>query len=59
LATIVKIAIQVIAVCGIYIILEAILSIRYHYNIRSRIAHLGRISRIIAGAIIIVMAVII
>lgn len=51
---------QIIVAGSLYIILEAILSIMYHnLNTRTRIAHLGRISRIIAGVVIIILEVIV
>ena len=49
----------VISVCSIFIILEAILSINYHCNKKTRIAHWGRISRIVTGIIIITGVIII
>jgi len=53
-----EVAKHIIAYSGVYIVLEAILSIKYHCNMQSRIAHLGRVSRIVAGIVIIVMVVI-
>jgi hypothetical protein len=60
IAVLQQIALQVIVAAALYIILEAILTIRYHkLNTRTKIAHLGRVSRIVAGTVIIILVVII